>query len=155
MCVVVQRSADETKLVFRALNPFKGLGSIIASYPIAPTGLYNSSLSSDGTRVAIAKMGNPEIDILLLATGRVEHVTATTRHDQRSLAWAPGDKGFFVGAGTSTGTALLDIDLTGNAHVLWDQPGAIWTWGIPSPDGRHLGIMNWRIDSNIWTIEGF
>jgi hypothetical protein len=35
------------------------------------------------------------------------------------------------------------------------QEGGNGTYAIPSPDGRHLAIKSWTLDSNIWMMENF
>jgi hypothetical protein len=48
------------------------------------------------------------------------------------------------------------VDLKGNAQVLWQfkgRGGAIW--GVPSPDGRYLAILDHAFSSNVWMLEGF
>ena len=153
--MVIQQSEDGKRIVFHSLHPVSGIGPEIASYPVERADLYNYAISADGRRVALTKAGSPQIDLFSLLTGSVEHVAATSPHDSGPIAWMPGDKGFFVPAETPAGMALLETDLTGKTHVLWNQKGATRTWGIPSPDGRLLAILNWTVDSNIWTIRGF
>ena len=52
----------------------------------------------------------------------------------------------------------------GNAHVLRQQKGSLsptikagsfGPWGVPSPDGRHLAMLGWTRNSNVWMLEGF
>lgn len=38
---------------------------------------------------------------------------------------------------------------------MWDQKGGLVTWGDHSPDGRHLAILGYTVDSNVWMIENF
>src|SRR6266699_1869299 len=70
----------------------------------------------------------------------------------QGVTWASDGKGLFVSSPVPEGSALLHVDLKGNAHVLWEQKGsvALWngpwdvsmgisfaSWAVPSPDGRH------------------
>ena len=48
-----------------------------------------------------------------------------------------------------------DIDLNGHANALWEQKGGLRTWGVPSHDGRHLAMLGYTMDSNIWMLENF
>jgi len=50
---------------------------------------------------------------------------------------------------------LLHVDLRGNVHVLWELKGRLLSFGISSPDSRHLAMFGGTIDSNIWKMEGF
>lgn len=154
-CIVIRQSEDGKRIVFHSLHPITGLGPEIASYPVERADLYNYAISADASRVALTNAANPQIDLFSLLTGSVKHVAATSPHDSGPIAWMPGDEGFFVPAETPAGMALLEMDLTGKTHVLWNQKGATRTWGIPSPDGRLLAILNWTVESNIWTIRGF
>ena len=35
---------------------------------------------------------------------------------------------------------MLHMDLQGNTRLLWEHPGGIEIYGVPSPDGRHLAM---------------
>jgi hypothetical protein len=52
---------------------------------------------------------------------------------------------------------LLHVDPEGHAEVLWQQriPGHWGTVGVPSPDGRHLALLGYTIDGNVWMLENF
>ena len=154
-CVLIRKSDAGTGIVLRSFDPFNGIGPEIMSYPIKPTDQYMFALSESGTRVAITTKGTPQIKILSLVSGAVDVVTAGSANDWNTIAWMPGDRGFVVSLATPTGMMLLDIDLTGRTHILWDERGATRTWGVPSYDGRLLAILNWTDDSNIWTVQGF
>jgi hypothetical protein len=54
-----------------------------------------------------------------------------------------------------TGATLLFIDLKGQVSAIWEQRGGLWTWDVPSPDGRHLAILGFTLDSNVRMIEDF
>jgi hypothetical protein len=58
----------------------------------------------------------------------------------------------------------LYVDLRGNARLVREQNGGInptmsagffGRWGVPSPDGRHLAMLGWTRNSNVWMMEGF
>jgi hypothetical protein len=78
----------------------------------------------------------------------------------------------FAASLTQGGSALLRVDLQGNAHVLLEQQGSTAPWGngpsvpgwygapsapmaVPSPDGRHLAIYDWKMSANMWMMENF
>jgi hypothetical protein len=81
-------------------------------------------------------------------------VNVNGRNGFGSVSWAPDGKGLFVG---TLQCELLYVDMEGRAEVLWQQrlPGRNVPWGIPSPDGRHLAILGYTWDSNVWMLEGF
>ena len=73
-----------------------------------------------------------------------------------SLDWAIDGKGFFVG-GTTPGGVLLFVDMNGQADVLWKRE-TLWDnglRGLPSPDGRHVAMLGWTMNSNVWMLENF
>jgi hypothetical protein len=49
------------------------------------------------------------------------------------------------------------VDLEGRAQVIWQQemPYADVNWGIPSPDGRHLAVLGYTTQANVWLLENF
>ena len=67
---------------------------------------------------------------------------------------APDGKGFFTVIDVHRGAAT-DVDLSGKAAVLWRQPGKAVIWGVPSPDGRHLAMVLYTIDANVYMVEDF
>jgi eukaryotic-like serine/threonine-protein kinase len=71
------------------------------------------------------------------------------------LDWTADGKGLFVSSPVPGGVALLHLDLQGNARLLWEQKGGSVTWGVPSPDGRHVAMPGNTQNSNIWTIQNF
>ena len=70
----------------------------------------------------------------------------------RGLKWAGDDQGWFASATTSSGVQLVYITVHGAFHVLRESP--IVTWGVPSPDGRHLAFIDQTLFSNVWLIDG-
>jgi hypothetical protein len=50
----------------------------------------------------------------------------------------------------------LYVDLTGNPTILLREPGFFAeTWGIPSPDGKHLAYLHSTSGNNAWMFDGF
>jgi hypothetical protein len=70
-----------------------------------------------------------------------------------NLDYAYNGKGFIAGETTPTETRLLYVDLSGETTALWRQAGKSLTWGIPSPDGRHVAMMAYTDDSNVYLID--
>jgi hypothetical protein len=71
--------------------------------------------------------------------------------------WSADGKRLYASSQSAQSTTLLyiDIDLEGHARVLRQQAGIFKTWGIPSPDGRHLAFLEWTSANNVWMIENF
>jgi len=66
--------------------------------------------------------------------------------------WAADGKGWYVTGVTQRGLALLHVDLKGDTHVLWERHGASIIRAVPSPDGRHLAILDETVNGDIWMI---
>jgi len=55
---------------------------------------------------------------------------------------------------------LLYLDLQDHVRVVWQQKGIMGnesagTSGITSPDGRHLAMMDFKLNANMWMLEDF
>jgi hypothetical protein len=50
---------------------------------------------------------------------------------------------------------LLNIDLRGRVHQLFQDPDKDIGWAIPSPDGRHIAFWEASGSSNAWVLKGF
>ncbi len=73
----------------------------------------------------------------------------------QSLDWAPDSKSLFIGSPGPSGAVLLHVNLDGEANSIWQQPQLSNTWGVPSPDGRHLAMLGMSWDANVWIIDNF
>jgi hypothetical protein len=74
----------------------------------------------------------------------------------RVVEYAADGKGLYVASWSPyKGVTMLYVNLQGKAHVLWQQKSGYVTWGVPSPDGRHLALLGSTIDSNAWMVENF
>jgi hypothetical protein len=121
---------------------------------------YSWDLSRDGSRLAFTQSVDREgrIRILSLAGREARETYVKDWNYLRSLSWATDGKGLFVGRRPISGSTLLYVDLEGRSDVLWQQgelPGSPWTWGVPSPDGRHLALVGYTADTNVWMLENF
>jgi len=122
------------------------------------TGGWNWDLSPDGSQVAeLFPTEENRIRLVPLEGGTARDLFVSGW----SLSWNGPDwswdgKGFYVESDSPQGaTTLLYIDLNGDASAVWEQKGALGTWGFPSPDGRHLAILGYTVDSNVWMLENF
>jgi hypothetical protein len=73
----------------------------------------------------------------------------------QNLEISADGKAFYSGSTSPEGATLLRIDMEGRAQVLWRQKGSPMTWGMASPDGRHLAFSGSVQNSNLWMVEGF
>jgi eukaryotic-like serine/threonine-protein kinase len=160
LCVVEERSPDRKFLTVTAFDAVKGRGPVLATIPTNPSVDYYATPSPDGAHLAFLKIGEAEGHIQLLALdGHAERdIRVQGWPGIRNFVWRRDGKGFYCGIMRPQGVTLLYVDLDGNAQVLWEQKGATefsGIYGIPSPDGRYLAIMEETMDSNLWMIENF
>jgi serine/threonine protein kinase/Tol biopolymer transport system component len=175
LCALAELTPDRAQLIFTGFDPLKGRGHDLTRFPIDPAyqhaGAYLWDLSPDGRRIAILKYSDARINILSLGGGAPQEIVVKGWNSLQSLNWAADAKSLFAASLTGRGSALLHIDLQGNARVLWEQQGSTAPWNgpsapgwfggpsapsaIPSPDGRHVAIYDWKLSANMWMIESF
>jgi len=163
LCVVSETTPDGRELVFSAFDPVRGRGRELTRVEFAGYQYRDGwDLSRDGAHVALTEALEHEcrLRILPLAGGEGREVNVKGWGRLSDPFWAADGRGLFVSngaGGNAMGLRLLYIDLEGHARILWqDTHGASWAlWGIPSPDGRHLALLTFGVDSNIWMLENF
>ena len=116
---------------------------------------YAWQLSPDGSRIGIARRHENQIRLVPLDGGPAEIVTIKGYSDLQDLFWAMDSQSLFVSTGGPGGATLLHVDLNGHAQPIWQRPQTSWTWGFPSPDGRHLAIVADSSEANVWMISNF
>ena len=159
LCAVAEQSEDHKKMVITSFDPVKGPGPELARFDLSPeyeTTMLNLlwSISFDGTRLAAA--GGPEgpIEIRSLVGGPGKVIRPRGLSKMKLLQWAADDNGLFISNITSGGIEIVHVDLQGDAKVLW-KSNTDRCLGIPSPDGRHLAIYDWKQNANMWMMENF
>jgi serine/threonine protein kinase len=155
LCLIAERSQDLIQLIFTAFDPLQGRGRELTRLDIDPHSNYDWALSPDGTRIAVLNMMEGRIHIFSLSRNATMDFAVKGWKSLDSVAWTADGKTLFVSNHTEEGSVLLHVDLQGNSQVLWKQEGGVGTVAIPSPDGRHLAIMGWTLNSNIWMMENF
>lgn len=158
LCAIAEKTADRKRIIFTALDLLKGRGRELLRVDTGdPNQYYLWDISPDGRRIALLDPVSGHISILPITQGEQgQEFTIRDHRDLGSFDWAPDGKGFFTSSMTgSGGSALLHVDLHGNARALWEIKGASSAWAVPSPDGSHLVISAWVDSGNIWTIENF
>ena len=155
LCAIAERSADRKQLVFSAFDPVKGRGSELAKSNTDATTDYHWDLSPDGARIALLKHREGRVQILSLNGRAPQEITAKGWNTLSSVNWTADGKGLFVSSYRQRGADILHMDLQGNARFLWEHPGGIESYGLPSPDGRHLAMRGWNVESNLWMMENF
>jgi eukaryotic-like serine/threonine-protein kinase len=155
LCAIAERSADRKQLVFTTFDPVKGRGRELATWKSDETADYPWDLSPDGTRIAILKNREGQIHILSLNGRAPRDIAVKGWNILTSAVWTTDGKGLFVSSYTPRGAVLLNMDLQGNARLLWEQPGGFDIYGVPSPDGRHVAMRGWYVEGNLWMMENF
>jgi Tol biopolymer transport system component len=156
LCVIAEPTEDK-HVTFSILDPVHGRGAEVARLDIASkeSGWW-FDLSPDGTRIAAIKGPAGPIYILSLQGQATQQVHLKGWSNLLTLRWATDGKSLFVFSDSSQGRTLLNVDLYGNAHYLWEIPGAPGQANsVASPDGQHLAMWGWTMNSNIWMMENF
>jgi len=160
-CVFGQPSTGKNELVVVAFDPVEGPGKELVRIPLevgtsADIGFdYSWQLSPDGSRIGIVKRHSNQIRLVPLRGGPTRVITLKDFPDLLDLNWAIDSQSMFVSTLQSGGATLLRVALDGNAQPVWRQNQSKLTWGIPSPDGRHLAIMGANSEANVWMISNF
>jgi hypothetical protein len=156
-CVYGQLYPDQKDLAITSFDPVGSQGKELLRIPDEPGVEYHWALSPDGDQVGFLKSEWTTGQIRFFQVHGAGNRTITVKGyaNLRSLDWAADSKSMFVGTSGPSGATLLRIDLDGNAEPLWQQPQSERTWGIPSPDGRHLAMYGWSSEANVWMIDNF
>ena len=158
-CAISERTLNNRQFVFTRFDPINGRGHELTKFDIEPNASYRWDLSPDGTRIAVLKRSEDRIHILSLIGEPARWVTVKGWKGLQTVNWAADGQGLFVSGPMKGSSILLYSDLQGKANVMWqqagEQEGGLDIFAIPSPDGRHLAIFGWTINSNMWMLENF
>ena len=160
LCALAEPSLDRKQLIVTAFDPVNGRRGVeLARFDREPHLRENyqplCSISPDGTRLAVSRGPEGPITILSLRGQRAQVIHVQGLHDIRLLGWAGDGHGLFVINGIKDATVLQHVDLQGHAQVLWKCAGEQQCDFSPSPDGRHLGILDRQLSANMWMMETF
>jgi len=155
--VLLEADLDRKQYTVSSFDALSGRGRELTriDYNDADKGDYDLILSPDGTRLAFTTGHEGLIHILSLRGQPLQEIRVKGWTNFEDMEWAADCKGLFVAHRIQGGAALLYVDLRGNAHVVWQQHGGTFTYGLPSPDGRHLALLGWTIEGNLWMMENF
>jgi Tol biopolymer transport system component len=150
MCIIGEQTNDERQLVLTAIDPVKGKGPEITRIPLSVWGL-----SPDGSTIAF-KLEQNRIRLLPIGGGRARDLTVEGSYNfTEGPDWSADGKGLYFGSSSPRGATLIYVDLKGHVTPVWEQKSSLQTWAIPSPDGKHLAITSYPVDTNVWMIENF
>ena len=154
-CILEEGSAGER--IVSELDPVRGKGRELFRHG-APRLECGDLRRRQGSRVHADQSprgpGNT-VRIVKVADGsKIQDITVEGVAILTSLEWQTDGKGFFAGvARIGAGAALVHFDMTGKSKVLWEQPGTMQMWAIPSPDGKRAAILGATRDSNVWMLD--
>jgi len=162
-CVLAEQSDYHMQMIVSILDPIKGRGPELARFNFdrEPDVLEDPIcvVSPDGTRLAIARGPESPLEIRLLHGQLIRKIPSQSVRHLVGLNWAPDQNGFFAtrAAQNVNVKELLYLDFKGTATSL-RKCGSNDGGGcesLPSPDGRHLAIVDTEQNNNMWMIENF
>lgn len=156
-CVIAEPSLDKQQLIVSVLDPMTGRGPERTRFAGDLSEVrWFFDMSADGRRFAFMRTPASPIQIFSAQGSLIEEFRVKGWNEVLEFTWAPDGKGFYVTAQGRGAQDVIYADLQGNAHPLWESPGADGeTVGKPSPDGRYLAIESWTTKGNMWLMDNF
>jgi len=161
LCVTAEPTANRKEIVVSAFDPATGVrGSELLRFDRYPNRDEDPAplafaLSPDGQWVSTSVGPAGPLRILSLRGEPARVLPVRGLNVQQPAAWTPDGRGLIVTTYRDDAAVLLHVDLQGNAQELFKCESAQTCFGIPSPDGKHLGIYQSRRTANIWMLESF
>ncbi len=147
------------EMIVYALDPLKGKGPELLRIPVnTDVELPHLDLSPDGKSIAFVSLSNlpGQIRVISLLDGSHRDVDVKGWNELNHVNWAVDGKGWYVSSEMALASTLLYVDVNGSPTILVREPGLFReTWGIPSPDGKHLIFLHSTSGNNAWALEGF
>jgi eukaryotic-like serine/threonine-protein kinase len=161
LCVTGEPTADGRQAVVSAFDPGTGhRGRELLRYdryldPDENRSLLAFTLSPDGQWLNTSAAPSGPLQILSLRGDPARVLPVKGLNVTPVARWMPGGTALLVMNGRGDESVVLRVDLQANARVLFKCEFSDECFGVPSPDGRYLGINQTRVTSNIWMIENF
>jgi serine/threonine protein kinase len=159
LCVIGEPTMDRRQAIVSGFDPATGrrgrellrLDTYVG--PDENASLLAFALSPDGHWLSTSATPSGPVQFLSLR-GEPRRVLALgDLNVQYRAAWTPDGRGLIVLNYSTAGAELLHLDAQGNARVLLKCDSPQGCFGVPSPDGRHLGVSGTRRTSNIWMLQ--
>jgi Tol biopolymer transport system component len=161
-CVLTEWTPDRKETILTAFNPLSGQRRALFKFQLPPEAGSCCGLSPNAREFAVLLNDAHESRIRLLSySGEFERdIPLKGWTHLNSADWAVDSQSIFVSSGTPTGATLLRVYLSGRVDRVWtttNGAGATGsrTWGIQSPDLRHLAVLGHSTSSNAWLLENF
>jgi DNA-binding winged helix-turn-helix (wHTH) protein/Tol biopolymer transport system component len=147
------------EMIVYALDPLQGKGAELVRVPVnTDVESPHLDLSPDGKSIAFVSLNMlpGKIRVISLLDGSHRDVDVKGWNQINHITWAADGKGWYVSSEMAQSSTLLYVDSIGNSTILVREPGLFTeTWGIPSPDGKHLAFLHSTSGNNAWMLEGF
>ena len=161
LCVTAEPTANRKEIVVAAFDPATGVrGSELLRFDRYPNRDEDPAplafaLSPDGQWVSTSVGPGGPLRILSLRGDPARVLPVKGLNVRIGAAWTPDGRGLIVTTYRDDAAVLLHVDLQGNAQELFKCDSAGTCFGLPSPDGKHLGIYQSRGTANIWMLENY
>jgi Tol biopolymer transport system component/DNA-binding winged helix-turn-helix (wHTH) protein len=117
---------------------------------------FNWTLSRDGKYLAAARIsgghGPTLIHIRELATGRDFDLSLPSGVGAQYIDWAADSASLWICTVSGEAQSLVRMDLAGKITSSFNSKQPDLGYGIPSPDGKHLAILQGSPRANAWLI---
>jgi len=162
--VIAQQSEDRKQMIVALFDPIQGTGPELSRFDfdreLDAIGVPTCAVSPDGTRLAIKRGPESPIEIHSLHGQLIHKISSGSAGELDDLSWSADQKGFFVTRTAPGGNERLYLDFQGKATSLRKCGGGTLglgggCGGYPSPDGRHLAIIDRDQSNNMWMMENF
>jgi serine/threonine protein kinase/Tol biopolymer transport system component len=159
VCVVGEPSTDRKQVIVSAFDPVSwSRGGELLRYnrypnPSDDPGPLAFALSPDGRWLSTSDAPSGPLRILSVRGDPARVLPLKGLNVGTQAAWVPDGRGLIMPSDSDEGAVLLHVDLQGAVQTLFKCESAQTCFGIPSPDGHHLGIDQTRLTSNIWMLE--
>ncbi len=163
-CVLAEQSEDRKQMIVALFDPMKGRGPELTRFDfdreLNVIGVPTCAVSPDGTRLAISRGSESPIEIHSLHGQLIHKIPSQSAGELFDLSWSADQKGFFVTRTLSGANERLHLDFQGNLTSLRKCGGGTGglgggCGGLPSPDGRHLAVIDRDQSNNMWMMENF